>query len=106
MVFPCDYLGSDVELTEEREEHILMNHPDLAPEHRKLIADTLADPDEVRRSARFANAKMFIRLFESLRGGKYVVVIVVSDASFSRNWIITSYMARKLSTGDIEWKKT
>jgi hypothetical protein len=43
--FPCPYLQSEVELTEERERHIVERHPDLLPEHRVCIADTLADPD-------------------------------------------------------------
>jgi len=51
---------------------------------------------------------MFSRHFESLRGGKYVVVVVVSDIyPNERHWIITSYITRKLvKGGHIEWKKT
>ena len=105
--FPCPYLGSEVELPDEREQHIADNHPDLLPEHRQCIADTLANPDQVRRSSLFGNARMFSRWFESLRGGKYVVVVVVSDiAPAERHWIITAYIARKLAKGDIEWERT
>jgi hypothetical protein len=106
--FSCPYLGSNVELTDEREHHIANNHPDLLPEHRRCIADALADPDQVRRSSRFVNARLFSRWFESLRGGKYVVVVVVSDAAPSeRHWIITAYITRKLAKGgDIEWERT
>ena len=57
--FPCPYLKSDVDLTEERERHITERHPDLLPEHRKRIAEALADPDQVRRSVRFGSAKLF-----------------------------------------------
>ena len=71
-----------------------------------MIAETLADPDEIRRSVRFNNARLFSRRFEGVKGGKHVVVVVVSDAAFSRHWIITAYMARKLSKGGIEWKKS
>ena len=106
--FPCPYLGSDIELTDERECHIASHHPDLLPEHRQHIADTLTDPDQVRRSSRFGNARMFSRWSESLRGGKYVVVVVVSDiAPAERHWIITAYIARKLAKGgDVEWERT
>jgi len=50
--FSCPYLKGEVELTPEREEHIGERHPDLLREHRQRIAETLADPDQVRRSAR------------------------------------------------------
>jgi hypothetical protein len=105
--FPCPYLRSNVELTDEREHHIANHHPDLLPDYRQSIADTLANPDQVRRSSRFGNARLFSRWFESLRGGKYVVVVVVSDLVPSeRYWIITTYIARKLAKGgDIEWEQ-
>jgi hypothetical protein len=104
--FTCPYLGVEVELTDERERHIAERHPDLLPAFRRCIAGTLAEPDQVRRSARFAGARLFSRWFESLRGGKYVVVVVVSDAApLGRYWIITAYLARKLARGEIEWSR-
>lgn len=105
--FICPYLGNDVELTDERECHITLRHPDLLPEHRRCISDTLALPDEIRSSPRFGNARLFSRWFEELRGGKYVVVVVVSDSiPLVRHWIITAYITRRLSRkGKIEWKR-
>jgi len=104
--FPCPYLNAQVELTDERERHIAERHPDLLPEHRSRIADTLADPDQVRRSVRFASARLFSRLFDSVRGGKHVVVVVVSESvPGARHWIITAYIARRLAQGEIEWKR-
>jgi len=104
--FTCPYLGSIIELTDERERHIADHHPDLLPGHWERIAKTLSEPDQIRRSSRFSNARMFSRRFESLLGGKYVIVVVVSDSSLDRNWIVTAYIARKLAKGgDIEWKR-
>jgi hypothetical protein len=106
MRFPCPYLNAQVELTDEREQHIAERHPDLLPEHGHRIAETLADPDQVRQSGRFANARLFSRWFDSVRRGKYVVVVVVSDAApDGRHWIITAYLARKLAGGEIEWQR-
>jgi hypothetical protein len=106
-LFPCPYLQGEVELTEERQRHIAERHPDLLPEHRERIAETLADPDQIRRSARFGNARMFSRWFDAIRGGKHVVVVVVSDpASPRRHWIVTAYLARKLAEGAPEWKRS
>jgi hypothetical protein len=104
--FDCPYLDVQVELTEERERHIAERHPDLLPDYRHCIADTLLEPDEVRRSTRFAGARLLSRWFESLRGGKHVVVVVVGDTDLDgRQWIVTAYMARRLAQGEIEWKR-
>jgi hypothetical protein len=45
MRFPCPYLQGEIEWTDERERHIGERHPDLLPEHRERIAQTLAEPD-------------------------------------------------------------
>jgi hypothetical protein len=60
-LFLCPYLGIDVELTEERERHISAHHPDLLPAHRQNMIETVADPDEIRRSTRVGNAKLFTK---------------------------------------------
>ena len=104
--FFCAYLKSEVELTDERESHIAERHPDLLPEYRELIAETLADPDQVRKSVRFGSAKLFSRWYTNLRGGKHVVVVVVSDLDPSRrHWIITAYITRNLVEGEAEWSR-
>ena len=64
--FLCPYLNTEVECTEERERHIARRHPDLLPQHRDRIAETLADPDLVRRSQRFGNARLFSRWHSGL----------------------------------------
>ncbi len=105
--FRCPYLGGEVELTEERERHIAERHPDLLPEHRGRIEETLANPDQVRRSVRFGSARLISRWYTDLREGKHVVVVVVSEADPSaRHWVITAYMARKLAEGEVEWRRS
>jgi hypothetical protein len=104
--FSCPYLKGNADLSAERERHIAENHPDLLPEHRDLIAATLADPDQVRSSKRFGNAKLFSRWYAELKGGKHVVVVVVDELTAGRCWIITAYMARKLTGGTIEWQQS
>jgi len=105
--FPCPYLNREVELTEERERHIAERHPDLLPEFRNHIADTLAVPDQVRRSMRFGNARLFSRWYTDVKRGKHVVVVVVSEPdAANRHWIITAYLTRKLIEGEVEWKRS
>jgi hypothetical protein len=101
--FSCSYLNAPVELSEERERHIAERHPDLLPRHRDRIEVTLADPEQVRRSTRFGEARLFSRWFPDLKGGKHVVVVVISEPDIPRHWIITAYMARTLAGGAIEW---
>jgi len=104
--FTCPYLNGTVDLTEERQFHIAHRHPDLLPNHLHEIQETLDNPDLVRRSEKFANAHQFSRWFETIRDGKYVVVVVISDyGANERHWIITAYISRKLSGGIIEWQQ-
>jgi DNA gyrase inhibitor GyrI len=105
--FQCPYLGGDVELTEERLAHIAQEHPELVPDHLDLIASTLNDPDRVVRSRRMTNARLFSRWYNEIRGGKYAVVVVVTDSTdVDRHWVITAYLARTLVIGEVEWSKT
>lgn len=104
--FPCPYLNGEVELTEERERHIAERHPDLLPEHRGRIGETLAQPDQVRRSSRFGAARLLSRWYADARLGRHAVVVVVSELDpAQRHWIITAYLARTLAEGAIEWKR-
>ena len=48
-------------ITEEREGHIAERHPDLLPEHRARLVETLAAPDQGPRSAFFGSARLFSR---------------------------------------------
>jgi hypothetical protein len=63
-------------------------------------------PDQVRRSRRFGAAKLFSRWFSDVKGGKHVVVVVVSSGENRRHWIITAYITRKLAEGEVEWERS
>lgn len=76
---------------------------DLLPAYRDRVAETLADPHQVR-TGRFGNAKLFSRWYNDIRTGKHMVVVVVRDlAPSERHWIITAYLARRLAEGDVRW---
>ena len=105
--YPCPYLGAEVELSDERENHIAETHPELLPEHEERLGETLSDPDQVRRSRRFANARLFSKWYDDLTSGKHLVVVVVSEAvPKSRDWVVTAYVTRKIPEGDVEWKRS
>ena len=95
-----------MELTEERAGHIAERHPELLPEHLNKLVETLAQPEEIRRSAILQNGRMLSKWFEDFQNGKHVVVVVISDLEKNnRHWIITAYVARKLMEGETEWKR-
>lgn len=107
LIYPCPYLKGEVELTDEREAHIAHTHPDLLPEYLMQIGQTLADPDFVRSSVRMGSARLFCRWFAEIRHGKYIIVVVVSEAvPEKRHWVITAYITRRLAGGEIEWRKS
>ena len=104
---PCPYLGVPVEFTDEREQHIVETHPEFLPEHRSTLDLTLSDPDQIRSSGRLTGIRLFARWFENIRDGKYVVAVVVTDPPPSgRAWIVTAYLARRLSGGTLEWTRS
>ncbi|MGO8791435.1 MAG: hypothetical protein ACLQVL_29155 [Terriglobia bacterium] len=105
MRFSCPYLAGEVELTEEREKHVGNRHPELLPKIRDRIRLTLAEPYEVRRSARSADARLFSRWFDDIIGGKHVVVVVVSERRTRRHWVVTAYVVSKLGQGVVEWTR-
>ena len=101
MRFLCPRLGRLVELTVERAVHIARRHPELTLEPAELIARALADPDQVRRSRRSPSAVLFSRK----HGDRHIVVVVESEPAPQRSWIITAYLARRLTGGESEWQR-
>jgi len=104
--FYCPYLKADVELTPERRQHIESKHPELLPDHRDYLAQTLTNPDEVRWDGRFPNTRIFTRWFGQLLWGKHLAVVVVRDKQTDdRHWIVTAYVTGTLRQGETEWKR-
>jgi hypothetical protein len=103
--FSCPYLNVSIELTEERYQHILETHPGTLPDYLIQLADTLSDPDLIRSSDRDPNALLFSKWFETIRGGRYLVVVVINPTYPEHPWIITTYTARKITGGQAVWTK-
>jgi hypothetical protein len=106
-LFFCPYLDDDVELTDERERHMLDRHPDLPSSYLEFIAETLDAPDEIRCDVRFENTLLFSRWYSNLRKGRYIVVAVVTDAApQERHWIVTTYLSRTVTQGETIWTRS
>jgi hypothetical protein len=104
--FHCPYLNTTIELTDEREQHITVFHPGTLPDYLAQLEQTRLDSELVRCRDRDPNAIIFSKWFETIRTGRYLIVVVVDQAAIDRHWIITTYTARKITGGTILWQKT
>ena len=103
--FLCPYFGTRVELTDERGEHIRRYHPEVLTAGRNLIRQTLNDPDLVRRDLRDpSTTRLFSRWYDRVRGGRHVIVSVVSEPS--RHWVVTAFTAQEVEERDVEWTRS
>ena len=84
-----DSVFGPVELTDEREKHIFIFHPEVQNQ-RKYFTITLAEPEVIRRS-RF-DQKAFI-LYRAVSKKKFLAVIVKTN---QRNFILTAYLTTKI----------
>ena len=98
--FPCPYLSDNVELTDEREGHIIHSHPGTLPDYEAQLAETLLSPDQVRRSTRDETGLLFSKWFDTIRTGRHLVVATVYSGAPPRHWIITAYTSRRLTGGN------
>jgi hypothetical protein len=101
MLILLDYQNRQVRLTEERLAHIL-THPEMV-EMESQIADTLKNPQLVRKSRSDDSAELFCRFYTQLViGDKWLCVVVkyLPDDAF----IVTAYFTDKPKKGDDLWQ--
>jgi len=101
--FPCPHLNADVELREDRIDHIQTRHPGTWPDFETEISQALACPDLVRRSDYDPQTRLFSKWFQSIRTGRHLVIVTVSETHPPRHWVITAYTARTITGGTVEW---
>jgi len=105
-LFPCPYLQGEVILTDEREQLMSERHPDLLPQYKQCLAETLLKPLHIRCSRRAHNALLFSRWFDDIGPDNYVIVSVIKDnAPRIHPWLITAYLSKRLPKGDIVWQQ-
>lgn len=88
--FVEDPEGRRVELTDERRQHILEGHDELA-EHREDVLRTVRAPDH-RLPGRGANEEWF--LIGSVGPSRWLQVVVAYAEE--RGWIVTAFARRSL----------
>ena len=89
-----DENGGEVRLTDERFQHILRRHPEMAFQlHR--FADTLAGPDAIRTSRSSPTVRLYYRLYPDHRGrNRYLCLAVKKGRDYS--YMLTGYLTRRI----------
>jgi len=100
MWYNCHYLNRQVELTDERREHIISRHPDVVPVLSE-IAVTLETPDEIRSSQRDPETLIFYRVLTTAAGKSLALVVKVDHRAF----ILSAYLTRARVNGEIRWAR-
>jgi hypothetical protein len=107
ILMECPFLNRPVRVSTERERHILRSHDQLAPGWPRLVAHVLTDPDEIRWSASDASVVVFGRWYPESSRGKFVLVVVVLDATGRQDpWVVTAYVARRWRAGSSLWRRS
>ena len=88
-------IGKKIELTEERKQHILIRHPDVAS-HFSKTPKVLSNPDEIRIDSEDQHVLLFYKYFSKIGSGKYLAVVVKIN---NRNFILTEYSTYRIKTG-------
>lgn len=93
-LFGCPHLDPPVvELTDEREQHIELRHPDLLPSNLELLERTIFDPDKIDPDFYRRQKKVFTKWFPEIRAGKFLIVHIVTEwEDPARHWIVTAYL--------------
>lgn len=94
-IFSSPALGN-IDLTEERKNHIAEVHPELKSGLQKL-SDVLSAPDEIRISRFDENVLLFYKFFANIKHGKYISIAVKTG---DRNFILTAYITDRVRIGE------
>ena len=89
-----DERGNEVRLTDERLQHILRRHPEMAFQMHRF-ADTLASPDAVNPSRSSPAVQLYYRLYTDLRGRNRYICLVVKRGT-DHSFILTGYLDRRI----------
>ncbi|MCI0628083.1 MAG: hypothetical protein L0387_41590 [Acidobacteria bacterium] len=92
-----------VRLTDERLAHLETDHPEMKGQASR-IGETLADPDQVIRSATDSAVELFYKLYPSTPVTTKFLCIVVKVLP-NDNFIITSYYTDTVKKGEALWEK-
>lgn len=97
-----DYTAAEVKLDDEAAEHIADKHPEITSQQ---IAETLADPDEVRKSHHKEETSLFYKKRINERGQTRFTAVIVKSR-LDGNWIDSAMTTSKVKEGELIYQKT
>ena len=98
-----DKRGRQIRLSEEREEHLKSQHPELKNQLNR-IALTLLEPDRIIRSITDDDVELHYKLFETTPVTRKHLCIVVKT-THTDSFIITVYFTDSVKKGEVLWEK-
>ncbi len=102
MIFK-DVYGRDIRLTEERQDHFVLDHPEMSGQFDKL-QETLRDPDRIVRSKTDLDVELFYRHYGSTPVTQKHLCIVVKSV-IDDTFIITAYFTDSIKKGELLWQR-
>ena len=98
-----DIHDRQIRLTDERIEHIEVDHPEMFGQIKK-IEDTLQNPDIIIKSRTDSDVELFYRHYDVTPvTEKYLCVVV--KVLVGNLFIITAYFTDTIKRGDALWEK-
>lgn len=97
-----DYSGKEIELPEERWNHITKEHPEIKSLINK-VGDVLANPDHVKLSKRDKEVFLYYRFYPDIQAGKYLLIVVKKGRE--RSFVLTGYITNAIRKGDTLWER-
>src|SRR6267378_7971089 len=88
--------GVPIRLTDERWEHILDSHPELAS-YRETVLDAVANPDYILASRRGALAAVLVL------GRKAFLHVFYIEKTQRDGFILSAYLEEKMDKAKIVW---
>ena len=90
--------GVPIRLTDERWEHILESHPELAS-YRETVLDTVENPDYILTGRRGARAAVIVL------GRKTVLHVFYVEKGRNDGFILSPRVEEKMDKAKIVWRK-
>lgn len=98
-----DCHNRQIRLTDERQEHIETDHPEMSGQLKK-IQETLSKPDIIVRSRTDPDTELFYRHYDITPVTKKYLCVVVK-VLVENMFIITTYFTDTIKKGDVLWEK-
>lgn len=97
-----DFQKAEIFLSDESEAHIQFAHPEITLEQ---ITNTLADPDEVRKSQSGKEAKLYYQLKAKAPDGVRYICVVVKITASHEELIVSAMTTSGIKDGEVIYRK-